>query len=132
MGNKNRRRAVNLLTTLIVLAALFGFIYIAAGAQVAPPGEEYTDRADSSFLLLDSDPSLSVSTELLRQPPSPTPKPAHATPEPPEDMPELVFTPPPADRPSGALTPSPSPGDGKSDEPGGNGDHTVPTDLVYF
>lgn len=132
MGNKNRRRAVNLLTTLIVLAALFGFIYIAAGAQAAPPGEEYTDRADSSFLLLDSDPSLSVSTELLRQPPSPTPEPADATPEPPEDMPELVFTPPPADRPSGALTPSPSPGDGKSDEPGGNGDHTVPTDLVYF
>ena len=131
MGNKNRRRAVNLLTTLIVLAALFGFIYIAAGAQAAPPGEEYTDRADSSFLLLDSDPSLSVSTELLRQPPSPTPEPADATPEPPEDMPELAFTPPPADRPSGALTPSPTPG-GKSDEPGGDGDHTVPTDLVYF
>ena len=131
MGNKNRRRAVNLLTTLIVLAALFGFIYIAAGAQVAPPGEEYTDRADSSFLLLDSDPSLSVSTELLRQPPSPTPEPADATPEPPEDMPELAFTPPPADRPSGALTPSPTPG-GKSDEPGGDGEHTVPTDLVYF
>ena len=131
MGNKNRRRAVNLLTTLIVLAALFGFIYIAAGAQAAPPGEEYTDRADSSFLLLDSDPSLSVSTELLRQPPSPTPEPADATPEPPEDMPELAFTPPPADRPSGALTPSPTPG-GKSDEPGGDGEHTVPTDLVYF
>ena len=131
MGNKNRRRAVNLLTTLIVLAALFGFIYIAAGAQVAPPGEEYTDRADSSFLLLDSDPSLSVSTELLRQPPSPTPEPSDATPEPPEDMPELTFTPPPADRPSGALTPSPTPG-GKSDEPGGDGEHTVPTDLVYF
>lgn len=131
MGSKNRKRAVNLLTTLVVLAALFGFIYIAAGAQAAPPGEEYTDRADSSFLLLDSDPSLSVSTELLRQPPSPTPEPADATPEPPEDMPELAFTPPPADRPSGALTPSPTPG-GKSDEPGGDGEHTVPTDLVYF
>ena len=46
-------------------------------------------------------------------------------------MPELAFTPPPADRPSGALTPSPTPG-GKSDEPGGDGEHTVPTDLVYF
>ena len=85
MGSKNRKRAVNLLTTLVVLAALFGFIYIAAGAQAAPPGEEYTDRADSSFLLLDSDPSLSVSTELLRQPPSPTPEPADATPEPSEE-----------------------------------------------
>lgn len=120
MGSKNRKRAVNLLTTLVVLAALFGFIYIAAGAQAAPPGEEYTDRADSSFLLLDSDPSLSVrhlsccgSRQARRGTVGRNAGAAggHA---------ELAFTPPPADRPSGALTPSPTPG-GKSDEPGGDG-----------
>ena len=61
MGRRNRKRAVNFLTTLVVFTVLFGFIYLALGAQAAPPGEEYTDRADSSFLLLDSAPSLSVS-----------------------------------------------------------------------
>ena len=68
MGNKNRRRAVNLLTTLIVLAALFGFyIHCRGGHRLRRRAREYTDRADSSFLLLDSDPSLSVSTEPLRR-----------------------------------------------------------------
>lgn len=131
MGRRNRKRAVNFLTTLVVFTVLFGFIYLALGAQAAPPGEEYTDRADSSFLLFDSAPSLSVSSELLQQPPTTTP-PLEDEPEAPEDLPELAFTLPPADRPSGAIAPTSSSDADASDEGGGNGSNTVPTDLVYF